>query len=115
MDREFEKYAPIAFIYERGTEKSKSISKSLKSFYFDGKTIDKTALPALAQLFSDALVGFNVNRFVEVMSQENDKVFYYNFNYKGRYSSFYLPDSNNTSPYGKYVHIMQTQLPDIHI
>ncbi|KAI4456240.1 carboxylesterase [Holotrichia oblita] len=74
LDKEFEKYAPIAFIYERGTEKSKTISKSLKSFYFKDKRIDKTSLPALAQLFSDSLVGFNVNKFVEVMSQENDKV-----------------------------------------
>lgn len=101
LDKEFEKHAPIAFMYERDTENSKSISKTLKSFYFGEKSIDFSSLPGLSQLFSDSLVGFNVNRFVEVVAQKNEHVFYYNFNYKGRYSFFYLPDSNNTSPYGK--------------
>ncbi|KRT81773.1 esterase [Oryctes borbonicus] len=100
LDKEFEKYGPIVFVYERDTDNSKAISKSLKSSYFGEKSIDKSSLPALAQLYSDSLVGFNVNRFVEVMAQKNEHVFYYNFNYKGRYSFFYLPDSNNTSPYG---------------
>lgn len=101
LDKEFEKYGPIAFMYERDTDNSKAISKALKTFYFGDKNIDKSALPALAQLFSDSLVGFNVNRFIEAMATKNDQMFYYNFNYKGRYSFFYLPDSNNTSPYGK--------------
>ncbi|GJQ73731.1 hypothetical protein Trydic_g14065 [Trypoxylus dichotomus] len=99
LDKDFEKYGPIAFAYERDTDNSKIISKTLKSFYFKEKSIDKTSLPALAQLFSDSLVGFNVNRFVEVVAHKNERVFYYNFNYKGRYTFFYLPDSNNTSPY----------------
>nr|QIK02109.1 carboxylesterase 9 [Holotrichia parallela] len=100
LDKEFEKWAPIVFMYERNSENSKVISKDLRSFYFSDKSIDKSSLPALAQLFSDALVGFNVNRFVEVVAQKNEHVFYYNFNYKGRYSFFYLTDSNNTTPYG---------------
>lgn len=32
--------------------------------------------------------------------KSNQPVYYYRFNYKGRYSHFYLPESNNTMPYG---------------
>lgn len=42
------------------------------------------------------------------MAEKSDKpVYYYRFNYKGRYSHFYLPDSNGTVPYGN------TKLPHV--
>lgn len=102
FDKDFEEVAPIVFMYERGSDQSKTVSKAIKAFYFGDKSIDSSSLPALAQLYSDGIVGFNVNRAVKVIASKNSAaVYYYNFNYKGRYSFFYLPDSNNTVPYGK--------------
>ncbi|KAI7815372.1 esterase [Rhyzopertha dominica] len=116
LDKEWEKYAPISFQYERNTENSKTISKALRTFYFGVKTIDNTTLPQLAQrdnphalhfpqLYADALTGFGVNRGAKLLAEKSDKpVYYYRFNYKGRYSHFYLPDSNGTVPYGVVHH-----------
>lgn len=102
LDKEFDKYAPISFQYERDTENSKSISKELRKFYFGTKPIDNSSLPQLAQLYADALIGFGVNRAVKLFAEKSDKsVYYYKFSYKGRYSHFYMPESNGTIPYGK--------------
>ena len=102
FDKDFENVAPIVFMYERRSDQSKMVSKAIRAFYFGDKNIDSSSLPALAQLYSDGIVGFNVNRAVNVIaSKNNTAVYYYNFNYKGRYSFYYLPDSNNTVPYGK--------------
>lgn len=109
LDKEFEKYAPISFQYERATENSKTISKELRKFYFGTKPIDNSSLPQLAQLYADALIGFGVNRAVKLLAEKSDKpVYYYKFSYKGRYSHFYLPESNGTVPYGKTNEVHRT-------
>lgn len=105
LDKEFEKYAPISFQYERNTENSKTISKELRKFYFGTKPIDNSSLPQLAQLYADAVIGFGVNRGAKLLAEKSDKpVYYYKFSYKGRYSHFYLPESNGTVPYGVVHH-----------
>lgn len=102
LEKEFEKYAPISFQYERDSQNSRTISKELRKFYFGTKPVDNSSLPQLAQFYSDALVGFGVHRAVKVLAEKSDKpVYYYKFSYKGRYSHFYLPGSNGTVPYGK--------------
>lgn len=101
----FLKVAPIAFLYERNTDNSKTISKALKRIYFEDKPIDKTMIANLGQLYADALVGFGVNRAAELISEKNNaSTYYYKFNYQGRYSHYYTPDSNNTKPYGVVHH-----------
>lgn len=50
INNDFERIAPIAFIYERGTDNSKLISKELKKFYFQDKPLDNSSLGALAQV-----------------------------------------------------------------
>lgn len=50
MNKNFEKVAPIAFIYDRDTENSKTISKSLKNFYFADLAIDNATLGNLARV-----------------------------------------------------------------
>nr|AIY68330.1 putative integument esterase [Leptinotarsa decemlineata] len=105
MNAEFDKIAPIAFLYEKNTEQSKTISKTLKTFYLQDKPIGKTQIPGLSQLYSDAVVGFGVNRAAKLISQySNQSVFYYRFSYQGRYSHFYNPESNNTVPFGVVHH-----------
>jgi len=101
LDKNFEKYGPIAFLYERDTENSKTISKELRKFYLEDKPVDNSSLASLVQLYGDAIVGFGVNRAAKLLAEKsNESVYYYRFNYKGRHSRFYLPDSNNTAPYG---------------
>ncbi|KAJ8959087.1 hypothetical protein NQ318_022344 [Aromia moschata] len=105
MNENFEKVAPISFEYERHTKKTTTISKALKKFYLQDKPVDKSQLTPLAQLYADSIIGFSVNRAVKLIAQySNESVYYYRFSYQGRYSHFYLPDTNNTTPYGVVHH-----------
>ncbi|KAL1494980.1 hypothetical protein ABEB36_010476 [Hypothenemus hampei] len=105
INEKWEETAPIAFLYERNGDHSKVISKTLKKFYFDDKPINQSLLANLGQLYADALVGFGVNRAIKLISEKNNaSTYYYKFNYQGRYSHFYTPDSNNTKPYGVVHH-----------
>ncbi|CAG9829853.1 unnamed protein product [Diabrotica balteata] len=101
INEKFEEAAPIAFIYERGSDFSKTVSKTIKTFYFQDKDVDSSKIAALAQVYADSLTGFGVNRAAKLISQYSNKsVYYYQFSYQGRYSHFYTPESNNTVPYG---------------
>lgn len=50
MNENFEKVAPISFLYERDTDFSKTVSKTIKTFYLQDKNIDKSQLTPLAQV-----------------------------------------------------------------
>lgn len=50
INTNFEKVAPIAFGYERDTDFSKQVSKSIKTFYLQDKPLDKSQIAALAQV-----------------------------------------------------------------
>ncbi|KAJ3646360.1 hypothetical protein Zmor_023950 [Zophobas morio] len=101
VNNDFETYAPIMFIYERGTCKSKEVSKSVRQFYFGVDPITNASLQNLENAYSDSIVGFPANRAVDLISTYSSKpVYYYQFTYQGRYSHFYLPDSNGTIPNG---------------
>ncbi|KAJ3646361.1 hypothetical protein Zmor_023951 [Zophobas morio] len=101
LNSDFETYAPIMFIYERGTKKSKEVSKSVRQFYFGVDPINNASLQNLGNAYSDSIVGFPINRAVDLLSTYSSKpVYYYQFTYQGRYSHFYRPDSNGTIPNG---------------
>ncbi|CAH1102056.1 unnamed protein product [Psylliodes chrysocephalus] len=101
MNENFEKVAPISFLYERDTDFSKTVSKTIKTFYLQDKNIDKSQLTPLAQVYSDSLSGFGINRAAKIIADHSDQlVYYYKFTYQGRYSHFYTPESNSTVPYG---------------
>ncbi|KAK9883514.1 hypothetical protein WA026_001690 [Henosepilachna vigintioctopunctata] len=104
LDEQWDKKAPIVFMYEKDTDNSKTISKALRTFYFADKKFDNSSLSQLAQIYSDAQTGFAVNRGVKLLAEKTQSVYYYRFNYKGRYSHYYLPDSNGTVPYGVVHH-----------
>ncbi|KAK9883519.1 hypothetical protein WA026_001695 [Henosepilachna vigintioctopunctata] len=105
LDEQWEKLAPIVFLYERNTEWSKAISKGLRSFYFGDKKIDNSTQLQLSNLYNEAQSGFAVNRGVKLLSEKNSAaVYYYRFSYKGKYSHYYLPDSNRTLTYGAVHH-----------
>ncbi|KAF5306937.1 hypothetical protein FQA39_LY00167 [Lamprigera yunnana] len=99
MDEDFEEVAPIAFIYERGTENSKRISREFRKFYLGDEPLSNDSLPQLGKLYADGLVGFSVNRAVKLLSLYSSKsTYYYRFSYRGRYS-FHL-NPNTQKPEG---------------
>ncbi|RZB40290.1 COesterase and/or Abhydrolase 3 domain containing protein, partial [Asbolus verrucosus] len=86
----FEKVAPLCFGYEAGTEKSRQVSRAIRKFYLHDEPLSNASL---------AVVGFPVNRAVELIAEKNTKpVYYYKFTYQGRYSYLYLPGTQ--TPYG---------------
>ncbi|KAL3273420.1 hypothetical protein HHI36_014864 [Cryptolaemus montrouzieri] len=105
LDKNWEKLAPITFLYERDTDRSKSISRGLRSFYFGNQTLGKSVQVQMTNLYNEAQSGFAVNRAVKLLASKNSQpVYYYRFSYKGRFSHYYLPESNGTVPYGPVHH-----------
>lgn len=101
LDRNFEEYAPICFQYERDTENSKYISRELRKFYFGSRHINNSTLPQLANLFREAIITFPVKRSARLLAEYSDQpIYFYKFQYQGRYSFIYSPE-NSTTPYGK--------------
>ncbi|KAB0794135.1 hypothetical protein PPYR_13755 [Photinus pyralis] len=103
MDEEFDRVAPIAFIYERNTTRSKAISKRLREEFLRSGPLTQSSLKGLGYLYADSLVGFGVNRGIKLLAAKNTEcTYYYRFSYPGRYSHFYWP--NTTTPYGVVHH-----------
>lgn len=50
LNENFDKIAPIIFIYERDTNFSRSVSHAIKNFYFINKTIDYSQQKAFADV-----------------------------------------------------------------
>lgn len=65
LNKDFEKYAPICFMYERDTEKSREISKALWNSFVNSSALTNFSFDAFKYLFSDGIVGFTVHRFVQ--------------------------------------------------
>ncbi|PNF14266.1 hypothetical protein B7P43_G07079 [Cryptotermes secundus] len=101
MDNNFDTVAPIAFFYERNTERSHIISQELRKFYLKGQHLTNTSLSDLGELFTDAIIGFPEDRASTVISHlSGAPLYYYKFSYQGRYSSVYRPHTN--IPYGMF-------------
>ncbi|KAK9883520.1 hypothetical protein WA026_001696 [Henosepilachna vigintioctopunctata] len=104
LDKEWEKYAPIIFLYERHTDRSKEISKGLRSFYFGDKKLDNSTSIPLTQIYNEGLTGFATNRAVKILSEKSSQeVYYYRFSYRGKYSH-YTSSTSNTTAYGPVHH-----------
>nr|CAH7758728.1 unnamed protein product [Callosobruchus chinensis] len=105
MNEDWDRIAPIAFIYERGTNQSLKVSRAIRKFYLNDKPVSKSNREALGKIYTDSIETFPINRAVKLMAQYNSKpVYYYRFSFQGRYSHFYLPGTNNTVPYGVVHH-----------
>ncbi|KAL3273419.1 hypothetical protein HHI36_014863 [Cryptolaemus montrouzieri] len=105
LDERWDTLSPLLFLYERDTKRSKEISRGLRSFYFGDKKLDSSVQLPLTHIFNEAATGFAVNRGVKLLSEKNSQpVYYYCFSYRGKYSYFYLPESNGTIPYGPVHH-----------
>ncbi|KAG5884814.1 hypothetical protein JTB14_012022 [Gonioctena quinquepunctata] len=98
MTNDFERIAPISFLYERNTERSRKISRAIKKFYLNDKPVVKTQLENLSRLYTDAIMGFQSNRAAKLFSKYGTSpVYYYCFTFQGRYSHLTLPGTNDTA------------------
>ncbi|GAB0094319.1 Carboxylic ester hydrolase [Sergentomyia squamirostris] len=100
FDQKFNELAPICFLYERNTPRSREISQTLRKKYVNFPLITESRIPELGELFSDSTIGFSVHRFVQLASRHT-KVFYYKHTFRGRYSFFEHPKG---TPYGVVHH-----------
>ncbi|XP_054733622.1 juvenile hormone esterase [Anastrepha obliqua] len=87
LNENFEKYAPIALMYERDTPRSVEISKTLRRYLPNGPLALPHSLQTFGKLYSDAIIGFEYHRFLDLISRFTS-VYTYLFTYKGRYSHF---------------------------
>lgn len=96
FNADFATYAPIYFLYERETHKSLTASKAFREKYFQNQPlVYPNSLEKFGQLYSDGLIGFEYYRYLH-MIVKHVPVYTYMFNYKGRYSFFINPDTNQT-------------------
>ncbi|KAI4456237.1 carboxylesterase [Holotrichia oblita] len=99
-DKDFLRIWPIIYCYERKPPLSHVISKGLRKFYFPNG-INSSTRKGVTDLYADGVIGFSANRGSKLLSQySSEKVFYYLFNYHGKITHAYYPNTNNTIPYG---------------
>ncbi|KAK5641593.1 hypothetical protein RI129_010140 [Pyrocoelia pectoralis] len=121
MDKEFGRVAPIAFIYERNTTRSRHISRKLRKEFLGMGPLTISAFKGVGYLYADGIVGFGVNRGAKLLSTKNtEHTYYYKFSYQGRYSFTMLP--NSTVPYGvvhmddlMYLFYISTKFPKFNV
>lgn len=102
MNDNFDRIAPISFMYERGTNRSKYDSDQLRQFYFHGKPIDSNNRNGLAELYADSVIIFPMHRGAKLFAENSMKpVYFYEFAYQGRYS---FVRWNATTTYGVVHH-----------
>ncbi|CAB0034145.1 unnamed protein product [Trichogramma brassicae] len=99
LNEDWERLAPINFLYERGTNLSSEISYQLKEQYLDGNNVSIDNSQGLANLYADGVIGFSVHRLVNLLAEHSDQpVYYYEFTFQGPYSHVYWNDTKK--PYG---------------
>lgn len=96
--------APICFLYNATNPRSENISADLWKFYFgDNPLTLNNSLTNLSRLYSDALTGFAIHRFVHLAARST-KVYYYEFAYRGSKSHIYYPENE---AYGIRAHFLK--------
>ncbi|XP_055919367.1 esterase FE4-like isoform X1 [Eupeodes corollae] len=82
----FDKYAPQLFIFDPN-DRAHDKSRRIQQFYLGNKKIQNQDFINFSKIFSDAIINNGVHRLVELARKYVD-VFYYRFDYLGRYSLF---------------------------
>lgn len=97
----FDALAPICFLYNASSPRANNISQELHQYYFGNMPLEaNSSLQALATLYSDALTGFGIHRFVHLAAR-GTKVYQYRFAYQGGRSHIHYPEE---APYGVVHH-----------
>lgn len=101
FNENFDNLAPICFLYNASSSRSQNISQELRQHYFGDQPINaNSSLRSLSELYSDALTGFGIHRFIHLAARAT-KVYYYRFAYQGGRSHIYYPED---APYGVVHH-----------
>lgn len=91
--------APISFLYERDTNRSKEISTELYKSYNHDKPISIDNLQGIAKLYCDGVIAYSEHRLVNLLASSSKMpIYYYHFMYQGRYS--HVNDPETGKPYG---------------
>ncbi|KAK2575832.1 hypothetical protein KPH14_007207 [Odynerus spinipes] len=94
--------APISFMYERDTPRSRYISQELRRFYFNDQPVSRDTYDGLAHIYADSVIIFPIHRVTQLFAQYScEPVYFYQFTYQGRYS---FNKWNDTTPYGVVHH-----------
>ncbi|XP_051168376.1 esterase FE4-like [Leptopilina boulardi] len=95
----WDEIAPIIFIYERNTARSRYISREFNSFYNHDKPISLNNLQGIYGLYRDSIVSYSVHRLINLLAASSClPVYYYHFIYQGRFSHYLDPETNK--PFG---------------
>ncbi|KYM82670.1 Esterase FE4 [Atta colombica] len=116
LNKDWYRLAPINFMYERDTPRSKNISAELRQFYFGDQPIGPDTYDSLAHINSDSIVIFPLHRAVKLIAENTDQpVYLYMSSYVGRYSFVMW---NETTPNGvahhddlQYLFFMKVKFP----
>ncbi|XP_076396750.1 uncharacterized protein LOC100876166 [Megachile rotundata] len=118
MNDNWDRIAPISFMYERDTPRSANITKELRRFYFNNKPIDSANRDGLAHIYADSVIIFPMYRGAKWIAENSrEPVYFYESTYQGRYS---FTMWNATTPYGvvhqddlQYLFFMKALFPFI--
>ncbi|XP_011690504.1 PREDICTED: esterase FE4-like [Wasmannia auropunctata] len=116
LNNDWYRLAPINFMYERDTPRSRHISTELRQFYFGDKPIGPETYDGLAHIYSDSVIIYPMHRSVRLIAENSDQpVYFYMSSYQGRYSFVMW---NKTTPYGvahhddlQYLFFMKIKFP----
>uniref|UniRef100_A0A1B6DM88 Carboxylic ester hydrolase n=1 Tax=Clastoptera arizonana TaxID=38151 RepID=A0A1B6DM88_9HEMI len=98
LDKEFLRYAPVEFQYERSGPRSENISRTIREFYLGNKAINNDTEIELGQIYGDAHLIFSGIQTAKLLAEKSSQpVYFYLFDYSGRYTSRYYP-SLRTKP-----------------
>ncbi|XP_066996050.2 esterase E4 [Anabrus simplex] len=104
MTDRFDELAPISLLYERGTDRSRNITRELRKFYLQDQPVTNSSFQGLGQLYSDSIIIFGMYRTANLISRVSSApVYFYKFSYSGTYSHNYKPPQYST-PYGAVHH-----------
>ncbi|KAJ8686610.1 hypothetical protein QAD02_022404 [Eretmocerus hayati] len=87
LNRKWDQLAPISFLYQRGTARSRYISGQLLQFYFHGKPISLGNSIGRAHLYGDSITIFPVHKASSLIAASSRQpTYFFEFTYRGRYS-----------------------------
>nr|ATU82449.1 venom carboxylesterase [Lethocerus distinctifemur] len=88
LNTDFETIAPIYFVYESGTEKSKQFSRKLRHFYLGDKPVTKEDFRKVGMISSDAFVIVGQEESAKLFAKySRAPVYFYMTTYVGRFSN----------------------------
>ncbi|XP_011164602.1 esterase FE4 [Solenopsis invicta] len=102
LNNDWYRIAPINFLYERDTPRSRNISTELRQFYFGDKPIGPDNYDSLGHITTDGVIAYPMHSSVKLIAENSDQpVYFYMSSYQGRYSFVMW---NETTPFGVVHH-----------